>query len=440
MRRLVLIRDVLVAATTVSSLILGTQAGKSQADINAVVQITGSAEPWTAGAQLVGPHSAGAPLTVALVLNTSQPNAQTALVRSLYQKSSPSYHHWLATGQFESEFAPAASDVAAATSFLTGAGLQIEPSGDSTTLLATGSVGQVEAAFHTTINDYRLADGSIAYGNPTAVEIPATLSPAVLGVFGLSNLAVAKPDLAVDTNASTAVAPYGAGPGGSGLTPSQIHSIYDAGPVYHSLNDSGQGVSLAVYELATYTPSDITHYEARYGLNQVPLINKLVLGGATTHNGAGEVELDIELQIAMAQGAKDIQVYQAPNTELGGLLQYRQIATDNTADVISSSWGFPCEFALNSQVYLAENQIFLQMAAQGQSLFASSGDAGAFGCTAAGIALSLPQALQVADPGNQPYVTSVGGTSFRKPDKGAVLFDPGTNLNTGYPTNGAEGT
>ena len=81
------------------------------------------------------------------------------------------------------------------------------------------------------------------------------------------------------------------------------------------------------------------------------------------------------------------------------------------------------------------------MAAQGQSIFVSSGDEGAYGCSAYGVVPTpSTQELQVGDPSNQPYVTSVGGTSFRQPNKGTVVFDPGTNPNPAYPGTAAEGT
>jgi kumamolisin len=70
---------------------------------------------------------------------------------------------------------------------------------------------------------------------------------------------------------------------------------------------------------------------------------------------------------------------------------------------------------------------------QGQSLLVASGDAGAYGCSRAGITPPADQALQTGDPNNQPYITSVGGTSFRAQKGGAVLFDPGTNPNPSYP-------
>ena len=109
------------------------------------------------------------------------------------------------------------------------------------------------------------------------------------------------------------------------------------------------------------------------------------------------------------------------------------MAKDNTSDAISSSWGNPCEYGVNSQVTIAENQIFLQMAAQGQSLFNASGDAGAYGCSRAGLILPFPQSLQIGDPNNQPYITAVGGTAFRRQDSTTITFDPGQNQHPKYP-------
>jgi kumamolisin len=382
-------------------------------------------------------------MTIGLMLRTSNPAGQQSLMASLYDKNSPNYHHWLSTGEFMARFAPASSDVVAAESFLTHAGLHLLASPDATLLFASGTVGQVEAAFHTAINDYRLTDGHIYYSNATDVQIPTSLSNAVLGVFGLSSMSPMRSLAVTDYTPRQGTPPppaYGGGPFGSGLTPSQIAGIYDATRVYSNLHDTGQGVTLAVFELAGYRARDITVYEKQYHLRHVPLVNKPVLGGVTTDNGAVEVELDIEFQIAMAPGARKLLVYESPNTELGTLAQYLQIAKDNQADSISTSWGVACEYGVTSQLTLAENQIFLQMASQGQSLFSASGDAGAFACTSVRITLPLPEALQIGDPSNQPYNTSVGGTSFRKPNKGSVLFDPGKNPHPTYPGTGSEGT
>jgi kumamolisin len=66
--------------------------------------------------------------------------------------------------------------------------------------------------------------------------------------------------------------------------------------------------------------------------------------------------------------------------------------------------------------------IFEQMALQGQSMFASAGDDGAFDCIGDGTGTIV----NVEDPGAQPWVTSVGGTSFES-------FNPDANPNPKYP-------
>jgi kumamolisin len=208
--------------------------------------------------------------------------------------------------------------------------------------------------------------------------------------------------------------------------------------VYKKLKVKGQGVTLGLFELSNYKKSDIPVYEKTFNLSHVPVIDKTVLGGPTPINGsadygAGEVELDIELQIAMAPSAKSVLLYNAPNTELGVIGEYLQIAKDNRADAISTSWG-SCEYFTTTTVQLGELQAFTQMALQGQSIFAAAGDDGAFSCGPSAVSgLSNANALQAIDPASSPFMTAVGGTSFRKQNGGAVLFDPGKNTNPDYP-------
>jgi len=432
-----------LTSLTVLSLLFVPLASPAGAAGSPYMAIRGSAARWTAGAHLLGRHASNDYLTVGLMLRSSRPDQQAALLTSLYRPGSSMYHRWLTPAEFSARFAPAGSDVATAKSFLEAAGLRLLPSSDSTLLLAGGTFSQVEAAFQTTINDYRLSNGGANFGNSSDARVPGSLRPAVLGVFGLSDFPAMLPHDVIDVRPSAGASPppgYGGGPFGSGLTPSQVAGIYNATPVYKRLGVRGQGVNTAVFELANYRASDVTKYETFYGLHQVNIVNKPVLGGASGDNGAAEVELDIELQIALAPRISNLFVYESPNTELGALAQYKQIAMDNTADVISSSWGIPCEYGLNSQTTLAENQIFLQMAAQGQSLFTASGDAGAYGCSRVGIVPPAGQLLQIGDPNNQPYNTAVGGTSFRRPAAGPVLFDPGKNPHPTYPGTAKEGT
>jgi kumamolisin len=426
------------------SLITGTfyfHTGSSKAASPDLVALAGSAPLWTRTARLLNRHRPDDKVTIGVGLRTSDQQGQIQLLSSLYNPHSPLYHHWLTSAAFSARFAPPASVIAATTSYLTGAGLKLTASPDTTLILATGTFAQVEAAFHTQIDDYSLTNGSQFYANTSNIILPKSLSGSVVGVYGLNNFAafVSYDKIETQGNSGPEVVPppYGGGPFGSGLTPSQIAGIYNADPVYTKLNTRGEGVTMAVFELSQYKASDIAKYVEFYHLRHVPLINRPVLGGTTSHRGAAEATLDIQLQIAMAQGASKILVYQSPATELGGLAQYLQIAKDNRADVVSTSWGVPCEYGVTAQFTISESQIFLQMAAQGQSMFAAAGDSGAYGCTRAGVALPPALGLQIGDPNNQPFVTAAGGTSFQRPDN-VTTFDPKTEPHPSYPGTNAE--
>jgi kumamolisin len=75
----------------------------------------------------------------------------------------------------------------------------------------------------------------------------------------------------------------------------------------------------------------------------------------------------------------------------------------------------------------SENSILKQMALQGQTVFAASGDAGAY---------SDQSKLSVIDPASQPFVVAVGGT--RLMTQGGT-YDDETTWNNGSPSQGAGG-
>src|SRR6202034_3756617 len=103
-----------------------------------------------------------------------------------------------------------------------------------------------------------------------------------------------------------------------------------------------------------------------------------------------EVSLDIEIVIAMAPGLSKVLVYEGPSSSIQNFDDILdQIATDDLAEQVSSSWGFTID--------ATSEQIFQQYAAQGQSFFEACGDGGAY-----------PGAVNT--PADDPWVTSVGGT------------------------------
>ena len=125
--------------------------------------------------------------------------------------------------------------------------------------------------------------------------------------------------------------------------------------------------------------------------------------------------MDIQLCLGMAPQST-IMVYYTSNTFTLSVIN--QIAVDNLAGTVSTSWGLPEDSSLFSNYYPgalnAENLIFKQMAAQGQSCFAASGDSGAF---ADGYYLS------VVDPASQPYITAVGATTLSYGSGGSYISE-----------------
>src|SRR5579863_1165548 len=459
MQRFIASRRALVTITTLLFLLLASNTifiNHAAAAGNPYVPINGSFAASPAGAHLIGHHASNGQLTVTTVLQPSNGVQLNSLLAALYTPGSSQFHQWLSKGEFNAYFAPGASQIAQVRSYLVQSGLTVISSPTPFLVRATGTTTQVEAAFHTTINDYIAANGQSFFQNDTVVQIPLSLSGLVVAVTGLSNSAQMHPHYVTTRQgasyAGRAVPLYGAGPGGSGLTPSQTSSLYGANKVYQLGNKGkGKGATLAVFELSGYTPADIAVYEHQFfgSSENVPLVDINVDGGPVTpqcpkgdscgpfgpppcangcdsadFTGDIEVNADIETQIAIAPKIDRVLVYNAPNDLLGITVvdEYFQIANDDQADSISSSWG-ACEKDAGLTSIKAESVAFEQMAAQGQSMFASSGDTGAFDCLRGS---GFP-GLNVDDPPSQPFVTGGGGTSFG-------TFDPGSNLHPSYPT------
>jgi subtilase family serine protease len=409
-----------------------------------------------------GPFSSSN-MTVEVVLAPRDEAELVTLLANVYDPNSPSYHQWLVQGEFDTRFAPSAGQIDAVAGFLQSSGLVVAQSSSPFLVRASGPSTMVEAAFGTTLRNYRNAKGIAYFSNASALRIPTSVASGVLGVVGLSNTvrlqaharripgnhanSTAKCETAYPTtdtlyefyvNGVGFPYGYGGGPGCSGLTPSQDNALYGAphlGP-----RGKGAGVHLAVYEFSSYQHSDIetwAHYFYGPGYTP-PLVDVLVDGGPLNpicpagdtcppdisgYANDIEVDADIEMQLAIAPEASQLLVYNAPNDVTGqaNLDLFARIAKDDIADVISDSW-IACESDVGAAFAQAENVFLEQTALQGQSFFGSAGDTGAYACIATGTGVMV----SVLDPTTQPWVTSVGGTSFES-------FNPAQNPKPIYP-------
>lgn len=377
------------------------------------VSLHGTVTPALKGARLLGPTNPAQRLDLAITMPTQHPAELAALLRDLYNPRSPNYQHWLTSAQFAARFGLSSAQLSKVKQYLRHYGFSIGRLQGPFVLDASGTVAQAEAAFGVQINNYVGANGQHFYAASSEVRIPASLAGLVSGVVGLDNAEKWHPELVLPRKNAPH---YGGGPGflGGGLTPSQVRSIYDANPLINA-GITGAGQATGVFELSTYNLNDIKKYVSYYNLKPVgKLVNINV--GTPSGGGAIEVELDVDLQVAIASKVATFYLYNGPNTNAGVVNEYARIASDDLAKSISTSWGI-CEQQNPPQVAQSENQSFQEMAAQGQSIYAAAGDSGAYDCGGS-------STLAVDDPASQPYMTGVGGTHF--------TADPGKNPTPGY--------
>ncbi len=330
-----------------------------------------------------------------------------ALVQKMYDPTDAEhYGKFLTPDEFAARFAPTNEDYEALIAYAKSLGLTVTGSHANRVLLnVSGSSEVLEKAFNLRMHHYQKSSGRVFHAPDSDPEVPASITSLIHGIIGLDNHAVRRTYNRKKQLSQSSIEPHAAphgypsGPGG-GYAPSNLVTAYNL----HGVPADGSNQAIALFELAGYQASDINTYTSHFGLPSAKLTNVLVDGGSSSGIDA-EVTLDIELALALAP-ASQIYVYEGPNSDQGVLDTYNRIATDNLAKQVSTSWGMGED--LSSFRFLqAENSIFLQMAAHGQTIYAAAGDSGAYD--------EYPnnQNLVVDDPASQPYVTSVGGTRLK---------------------------
>ncbi len=358
-------------------------------------------------------------VTVALA-----PHDQLALQRhatAVSTQGSSAFRRYLSVAEFRRRFAPTDAQIASVRAALRAEGLA--PSAVSANGLAievAGSAAQFAHAFSVSFDRVRLANGRVAYANTTAPALPAAVAPFVQGVVGLDSLqqvhsnamhgsGAANSPIAQPQDPTGGPQPCAAASALGAETADQLASSYGFSSLYGA-GDEGAGQTIAIVEFEPDDPSDIAAYAACYGLSTAGISDIPVDGGVGAGTGQGEATLDIEDVLGLAPQAT-ILVYQ--NNGRGVYDEYNTIISQDRAKVISTSWYLNCDDAAQGSAALQiENTLFQEAAVQGQSMFVAQGDAGSEACLQNG---GTDGTLNVQDPGSQPFVTSVGGTTILAP-------------------------
>jgi hypothetical protein len=324
-------------------------------------------------------------LNLAISLPLRHQDALHSLLHDLYDPASSRYRQFLKPQEFVDQFAPSEEDYRALIVFAQAHHLRIlRAHGNRVLLDVTASLADAREVFHVNMKVYRHpTEGRIFYAPDT--EPSVDLEVPLLHISGLDNYVLPQPQLGGGGEGGAPPSQIGSGPNGTYLG-QDFRAAYAPGV---ALNGAGQSVALVEFD--AYFTNDILAYESLAGIPPVAITNVIVDGfDQRPAGGSEEVATDIEMAVAMAPGLSQVLVYEAPgdDTSVNNDL-LNQIAMDDLANQISCSWFF--------EIDGATDQIFQEMAAQGQSFFNACGDSGAY----------------YADMGakeGDPFITEVGGT------------------------------
>ena len=392
----------------------------------------GSAPAIASAAREIGGVAAATPMHVTVVLKVRDAVALNTYAREVSTPGSGLYHVFLSPAQFAHRFGATSSQVQAVRASMLSHGLVPgQVPANRLSIPVSGTAAEIERAFTLSFERRALSGGKVAVLANAAPAFDSGIAGDVQGVLGLSSVSSPQPLLIrsdirpglyprASTRVGPRVAPGAANPcpaaqavaaSQSAHTADQIASAYHFTDLY-ARGAEGQGQTIAIYELEPYDPNDIAAYESCYGISP-SVSNVTVDGGAGTGQGAGEAALDIENAMGLAPKAHYL-VYEGPNSNQGspGSGPYdtlSAIVSQDRAHVISISWG-ECEQLQGTANITAENSLYEEAAAQGQSVLSATGDQGSEDCNATN---NIPDPQQaVDDPGSQPFVTGVGGTTM----------------------------
>ena len=174
-------------------------------------------------------------LKLAIGLPLRNPEALAQLLQQLSDPAHPNYRHYLTPEEFAAKFGPTEQDYAAVIVFAQANGLAVRGTHPNRTLLdVSGSVADIENAFHVTMHVYQHPAEARTFYAPDG-EPSLDLAAPVLGISGLNNYALPRPRVhatRLESRAGVSPAPgSNAGRGrGAGETPALLSEYFLSNP------------------------------------------------------------------------------------------------------------------------------------------------------------------------------------------------------------------
>jgi len=413
--------------------------------------IPNSVPGFVSTAQNLGAENPARVINITVNLAVHNRAQRDALIKQLYDRTSPLYQKWLTPQQYADRFGPSAQEADMVRDFLKSQGLTVTTASKfNYTIAAQGTIADIQKAFGVQINRF-LVNGETRYANLNNPSVPAQLAGVVGSITGLHEARM-KPDhvFPVDpgtgleyqgqplppngqiyyeyqcyrgtevhsftTSGKFPVGYYSGNRYGADITngqghlppcgfePTAMQTAYGLPAVYQSgLDGSGQAVVIVDAYGSPTAADDIAKFSSTFGVLPVNFVKYDPQGPPDFDAGwAGETTLDIEWSHSMAPGAQVVLIETMDNFN-DNLRFGIQYALDNSlGNVISNSYGGP-EYGDDSGDLQAWDDVNANGAALGVSVNYSSGDSGDFYRDVGHITVSSPS--------DSPHATSVGGVS-----------------------------
>ncbi len=321
------------------------------------------------------------------------------------------------------KYYPLASDYSTVADWLTGQGFAVKATDPNhLCIVATGTVAQLQNNLHAGMVDVTV--GGVNYHTAqTAPNVPANIANVTLAINGLQPYIKAHTHLKRPAgNLKTAPNAYTPPPNFVG----KVAKAYDATPA--TIGYSGVSEKIAILIDTFPAQADV---EAFWAFNNIPQqwsnIELINANGGALDTASGEESLDVEWSSSIAPSAK-VRVYATDDLYFSSIdSALARIVADvpteklNGLHQLSISLGLGETYLIGSGEFQTEGQYFAAIAAQGVSIFVSSGDAGSNpDDTGHNDPVQNPGPLQVEYESSDPSVTGVGGTVITIGPTGAL--------------------
>jgi kumamolisin len=432
-------------------------------------------------AQYVGPATLGS-FGMDVTLQAQNASGLVEYAREASTPGSPNYRHFLTVQQIAANYGASQSTVSTVASYFASYGLHVGTWPQHLSLYVSGSQHAMEQALGTTLGVYK--QGSTTFIAPRTTPKFARTLP----VTAITHL------VSLPRQFRTWVP---VGPGAfttSGYSPQQIRNAFDYTGAYNA-GYTGTGITIGIVGTGPFSTADVPAYGAMFATNVAPVSQhnvddqSVALPGIESPPDTGfqapppvtapcsgvlpacnpedvEAQIDTEAAASLAPGSQvsfylgyapgycvDSSGNLTPAPCATGTTPYpvlginaaddeiQQVIAENSVDVLSLSYGGSEQGQASYYFPNADPTTglgpmeFAALAAEGITVFVSSGDAGAEGCQRPVYQPAIDQAC-VSYPATDPSVTSVGGVN-------APLNNVGTLTNQitgwGYLTGGGSG-